>query len=341
MKAAAAGQPGQVLLVDFPEPAPGEKDFILEPTACGICATDVKLVTKGAKEIRFALGHELAGKIVHAPENPKWKVGQRVVVAPYLSCNQCFFCKHGQPTLCPHLYDVSILPGGLAERVLVPAELAQRGMFPIPQKLSDELASLAEPLGCAIKGVEDSSLQKGDSLLVIGDGPMGQLAAAAGRALGAKTVIVAGNLAHRLAVAKLHYADRVVDITCEDLAKAVADCTDRRGVDVVLATVSSGEALVSGIASVRSGGWVNAFAGVPEGTRIELDVRRLHYQQYHLTGSSGVAPEHMAKALDLLQSKEVDYSKIISERFSFTHTGEAVAYVENRVGLKAVVTFLE
>ncbi len=294
---------------------------------------------KGAKDTRFALGHELVGSVIKASVSQEWKEGQRVAVAPYLPCGQCFYCTHGQAALCTHLYEVSISPGGLVERVLVPAELARRGMFALPDELSFELAALAEPLGCALKGLEDVQFQPGASLLVIGDGPMGQLVAAAARSLGAGLVIVAGMLEHRLQVARDCFANVVVDVTKEHLQNVVADCTDKRGADFVLVTVSSGDALADGIAAVRPGGTVNAFAGVPEGTHIELDVRKLHYRQYRLTGSSGVAPDHMKKALELLEAQKVDFTKIISAYFPFPRVAEAVTYVENRLGLKAIVTF--
>ncbi len=339
MKGAAAGQPGQVVFVDYPEPAAQEQDVILSASACGVCATDVKMVQKGAKDTRFALGHELAGKVIKASSSLAWKMGQRVAVVPYLPCDQCYYCQHGQPALCTHLYELSIMPGGMAERVLVPAELARRGMFALPDGLNDELAALAEPLGCVIKGLEDVHLQLGDTLVVIGDGPMGQLTAAAGKALGCRTVIMAGMTEHRLKAADGLFADRVVDIRKENLLEVVGECTEKRGADVVLTTVSSAETMTVGIGLVRPGGWVNAFAGVPDGMHIELDVRKLHYQQYHLTGSSGLAPHNMKKALELLQSRTVDFSRVISARFPFPQVAEAVAYMEKQVGLKAMVTF--
>jgi L-iditol 2-dehydrogenase len=168
---------------------------------------------------------------------------------------------------------------------------------------------------------------------------MGQLAAAAGKALGCSVVIMAGMTEHRLKAAQGLFADRTVDISKENLKDAVGECTEKRGADVVLVTVSSGETLLDGIGLVRPGGWVNAFAGVPEGTFIELDARKLHYQQLHLTGSSGLAPNNMEEALELLISPTVDFSRVISAHFLFPQVAEAVAYMEKRVGLKAIVTF--
>ncbi len=338
MKAAVPIDPGRVIIVDFPDLQAGEQDVIVETVACGICATDVKLVRKGAKENKYALGHEMVGRIIRAPEPGKWKVGQQVVIAPYLPCGKCYYCQQGQSTLCTSLYEVFPQPGGLAEQILVPPELALRGIFPVPAGMSAEVAALAEPLGCVLKGLEDSHLKPGDILLVIGDGPMGQLAAAAGKALGAGQVIVAGMTDHRLASAR-NYADLVVDVRRENLAQAVAEATEKRGADVVMVAVSSAEALVTGIANVRPGGTVNSFAGVPEGTSIDLDVRKVHYQQYYLTGSFGTGPEQMTRALDLMQTSGVDFSKVITASFPFSQVGEAVSYVDRQLGLKAMVTF--
>ncbi|MDD5367919.1 MAG: alcohol dehydrogenase catalytic domain-containing protein [Anaerolineaceae bacterium] len=339
MKGAAAGNPGQVIIADYPEPVAGDQDLIVETLACGICSTDLKLVQKGAKDTRYALGHELVGKIVQAPQNSQWKVGQHVAVAPYLPCGSCYFCRREQYTLCTKLFEISYAPGGLAERILVPAEMAERGMILVPQGLSDELAALAEPLGCALKGLEDSHLQPGDALLVIGDGPMGQLVAAAGKAMGAGLVIMAGMTAHRLATARKNYADLAIDVSQDDLHQAVWQATGQRGADVVMVAVSSGEALETGIGCVRPGGEVNMFAGVPEGTQMQLDVRKVHYQQYHLTGSFGTSPIHMRKAFEMLQAEKVDFSPILSARFPFTDVADAVHYMQNYEGLKAMVTF--
>lgn len=339
MKGAAAGKPEEVIFVDYPTPEAGEDDLLLAPTACGVCATDVKQVQKGALDTRFALGHEVVGKITKASQSQEWKIGQRVAVAPYLPCGNCFYCKRDQEALCSHLYEISISPGGMAEEVLIPGELGRRGTFALPDDLADEAAVLAEPLGCVLKGLEDSHFYAGGSLLVIGDGPMGQLASATGRALGAERVIMAGMTEHRLQLAMKYFDVTGVDITKVELINEVMRQTEDRGADCVVVTVSSGEAVADGISCVRPGGTVNAFAGVPDGTEIPLDVRKLHYRQYHLTGSSGVTPKHIKMALELLCNADVDFSKVVTATFPFDRAGDAVAYVANRIGLKAMVTF--
>ena len=179
----------------------------------------------------------------------------------------------------------------------------------------------------------------GDSVLVVGDGSMGLMNAAVAGAHGARPVIVAGMTPHRLVVAREHYADAVVDVSDEDLHQRVADLTEGRGADVVIVAVSSAEAVESGLTALRPGGVLNAFAGVPQGTTVTLDLRQVHYQQIHLTGSFGVGPEHVEQALRLLSGGQIDAQPLITGLFPFERTAEAVGHVSDQVGLKAVVVF--
>ena len=340
VKAVVAGSPGQIEWIGVGEPTVEPGGVLLRPLACGICSTDVKLVRAGyGGGPRYALGHELVGEVVAVGEGAKWRIGDRVAAAPYIPCGDCYYCRHGQPTLCPHLFENSLDPGGLAERVGVPKALAERGLFPLPSNLSVEIAALAEPIGCCVQAVEACHVTAGDSVLVVGDGPMGLMNAAVAQDYDARPVIVAGMTPHRLAVAQEHYADTVVNVNDEDLRQRVADLTEGQGADVVIAAVSSADAIESGLTALRPGGVLNAFAGVPQGTTVTLDLRQLHYQQIHLTGSFGVGPEHVEQALRLLSGGQIDAQPLITSIFPFERTVEAVAHVADQVGLKAVVVF--
>ena len=340
MKAVVAGSPGQIEWIEIDEPAVEPGGVLLRPLACGICSTDVKLVRAGYDGgPRYALGHELVGEIVAVGGVARWQVGDRVAAAPYVPCGNCYFCCHGQPTLCPHLFENSLNPGGLAERVAVPGMLARRGLFPLPSHLSVDIAALAEPIGCCVQAVDACHVAAGDSVLVVGDGSMGLMNAAVAQTLGARPIIVAGMTQHRLAVAQEHYADAVVNVNDEDLRQRVANLTKGRGADVVIVAVSSAEAVESGLAALRPGGVLNAFAGVPQGTTVTLDLRQVHYQQIHITGSFGVGPGHVEQALRLLSSGQIDAQPFITGVFPFERSAEAVAHVADQVGLKAVVVF--
>lgn len=340
MKAVVAGSPGQIELIELDEPTIEPGGVLLRSLACGVCSTDVKLVRAGyGGGPRYALGHELVGEVVAVGEGTKWQIGDRVAAAPYVPCGDCYYCQHNQPTLCLHLFENSLNPGGLAERVGAPKALAERGLFSLPSDLSVETAALAEPIGCCVQAVEACRVTAGDSVLVVGDGPMGLMNAAVAGAYGAEPVIVAGMTPHRLAVAQERYADAIVNVAEDDLHQRVADLTDDRGADVVIAAVSSAEAIESGLTALRPGGVLNAFAGVPQGTTITLDLRQLHYQQIHLTGSFGVGPEHVKQAVRLLSEGQVDARPLITGVFPFERVAEAVAHAAQQAGLKAVVVF--
>jgi len=342
VRALAAGQPGQVEWIELEEPVAGPGEVILRPLACSICTTDVKLVRAGYTDgPRYALGHELVGEVVTVGEGARWRVGDRVVAAPYVPCGACYYCLRDQPTLCPHLFENGLTPGALAERVRIPRPLAERGLFPVPDGVPNEVAALSEPLGCCVQGVDACRVTAGDAVLVIGDGPMGLLCAAVVRAYGAQPVIVAGLTPPRLAVAEAHYADVVINPAEENLQAVIADLTGGRGADAVLVAVSSAEAVQSGLDALRPGGVLNAFAGVPEGTTVPLDLRQLHYQQLVLTGTFGVGPAHVARALQMLSSGQVDAGPLITARFPFARAADALDYAARRVGLKAVVLFGE
>ena len=340
MKAAAAGKPDQVEWIDLGVPQLGPGDVMLRPLACGICSTDLKQVHGGySGGPRYALGHELVAEVVEVGDNARWQPGDQVVAVPYLPCGACYYCLHGDFTLCSHLFENSLTPGGLAERVHAPRQLAERGLFPLPAGVPLAHAALAEPIGCSVQGVEACRVSAGDTVLVVGDGPMGVLCAAVARAYGASPVMVSGMTPERLALAADHFADVVVDANQQDLTAAVKELTDGRGADAVLVAVSSAEALTAGLAALRPGGVLNAFAGVPHGTTVPLDLRQLHYQQIHLTGSFGVAPYHVVQALNLMESGLIDVAPMVTATFSFAETEQAVAYAAQRTGLKAVVTF--
>ncbi len=340
MRGVTVGLPGEAKWEEFPEPELGPGEVLLRPIACGICATDVKLVARGQEgKYAGALGHEIVGRVLAADESSGWQVGSRVVAAPYVPCGICYYCRHRQPTLCTHLFETYPVPGGLAELVRLPRRLVERGLFAVPPVVLDEAAALTEPIGCAIHCVQACQVEAGTSVLVVGDGPMGLLCALVARAYGANPVIIAGLTPHRLDFARGHVSDQVLNVEQVDIRGSVLEVTEGRGADVVVVAVSDGRAAECGLGALRPGGTLNVFAGVPHGTRLALDLRRIHYQELHLTGSFGVGPEHMAEALHLMQTGILDATPLITGRFAFENAPEALAYAARRDGLKALVEF--
>lgn len=339
MRAVKAGEPGHAAWTsqDIPQLGPG--DLLVTPLACSICTSDIKMVRRGHDSPNpYALGHELVARVVQS-DRPDRPVGQRVVVAPYLPCGQCYHCLQDQPTLCEHLFEISPEPGGLAEWVRIPAPMAEGGLVPVPESVRSDVAALTEPLACCVQAVEACHVSHGDVVLVVGDGPMGLLNAAAARAYGAGLVVVAGMTPSRLELAGRFYADRVLDVRIQDLAGEVKALTSGRGADAVMVAVSAADAAENGLSALRRGGQFNMFAGTAEGTQMPLDLRRLHYDELTLTGSFGAAPSHLKRALDLIVSGQVDLSPLITGRYSFDMALDALDHMATQAGMKAVVLF--
>ncbi len=173
------------------------------------------------------------------------------------------------------------------------------------------LGTLVEPTACAIHGLESLGLKRGESLLVIGDGPMGLIQAILAREIGASPIVVAGMTPTRLALAA-RYADCVVNVAKTKLQDEIKTLTNGAGMDKVMVSVGQAQVAEDAVSLVRRGGIVNFFAGLPSGSRISLDPNRIHYDQITLTGTVGFAPSHFARALESLTRNAADFRNLIT-----------------------------
>jgi L-iditol 2-dehydrogenase len=331
--------PQQIEIAEMPRPEIAEGEVLVQTRACGICATDVKTFMRGHPLIQpgAILGHEMSGVIAESRATD-WRVGERVVVAPYVSCGQCEFCRRAQFTLCKNLWNASVEPGGLSEFIRVPRLLVQTGMARVPDSLDLETATLAEPLACCYHGLEMLNLARGDSLLIVGDGPMGLMQASIARALGASPIMLGGMTPERLAIGA-RYADCAVNVSNESLPDAVKRLSNGAGMDKVIVSVGSPEVAEQALAFVKRGGAINLFAGLPRGSQITLDPNRIHYDEIALLGSFGFAPGHFLRAVEALARGELDVRALITRTVTLAETASAFADSAAYRGVKTVVRF--
>jgi len=330
--------PGNIKVEESPTPSVGSGEVLVAVETCGVCATDVKTFLRGHPKIQpgSGLGHEVSGVIVEAPPSSRWKLGTRVTVAPYVPCGKCEQCRRGRFSLCPHLFDELLDPGGFSEFVRVPPRLAERGMIALPDGVPFEASSFAEPVACCLHAFASIDVKPGDSLLVIGDGVMGLLQAEIGRVLGARPVMLSGMMPERLAKAR-EIADVVVDVRSEDVGEVVQSETKGEGADKVLVSVADTKAAHSAIGMVRKGGAVNLFAGMPSGSTLALDMNRIHYDEIMLTGSFGFGPEDFRSAIDLIASGKLNVTRLITSSIPLSHTIGALEKLARQEGLKTIV----
>jgi L-iditol 2-dehydrogenase len=336
MKAFRYYGPGEAGIEDMPEPEIGPGEILVNIKACGICGTDIKTFKKGHAKIPpgAVLGHEMVGEIV-ASETAVFSVGQRVVVAPYAPCLNCPTCQRGHYSLCDNLFAAFPDPGGFAEMLRVPRRIVEQAVIPIPEHLDNATATLTEPLACCLHGLHAIDVQAGDSLLIIGDGPMGLLQALLGREMGASSIILSGVTPQRLQFAR-GLADVVIDAAATDLSAAVQQAFPD-GVDKIMVSVANARLAETAVSLICKGGAINLFAGMPRHTIMPLDMSRLHYDEIKLTGTFGFGPGDFHEALAFLASSKLDVSGFITSYAALADVKEALIAAGRYEGIKTVI----
>jgi L-iditol 2-dehydrogenase len=341
MKAAVYYGPRDVKVEEVTVPEIGERELLVKVHACGVCGTDVKTVLIGHPLIKppTVLGHEIAGEIVKIGKNvTDHQIGERVIVAPYAPDNICYYCLHGQYTLCTGLYDERPTPGGFAECVRVPPNIAKKGTLKIPQDVSYEEAALTEPLACCLHGIERCNVSVGDQVAIVGDGPIGLMHLQLARAKGAGKIVLTGQLDERLRLASELGADVTVNETREDPTTRVVSEMEERGADIVIVAMGSIKAAEQGLKLARKGGIVNLFGGFPGQSELRLDPNIIHYSEVTVTGTFGFSHITFARALQLISTRKVNVKRLITHRFKLNEILKAIDVSADRKGLKAVVT---
>jgi len=344
MKAAIYQEIGKMTVEDIVKPQIQPGTVIIKVKACAICGGDLRTFRHGHAAIKppIVLGHEIAGEIVEvASDVTTYSVGERVIVAPGIGCGTCSYCSSGWQNMCytrktiAHHYN-----GGFAEYVLVPAGAVRVGNINrIPNEVTYLEASLAEPLACVLNAQEVMNISLGDSVAVIGAGPIGIMHAEAARARGAGKVFLINRSPKRLKEAESFGFDGYIDLSSSDGVKAVMDLTNGLGANVVIVTAGTPEAQVLGINMASKMGKVCFFAGLPKDQpMIMMDVNYVHYRQIAIYGAFSSAPRHNALALELIRSGKVSAKRILTHLVTLDKICEGMDLVTNRAGLRVSVT---
>ncbi len=294
----------QVRMEQVPVPIIGAGDILVRVRTALTCGTDVKVFRRGyhARMIvpPAVFGHEFAGDVHAVGESvTRFQPGQRVVAANSAPCLECFYCRRGKVNLCE---DLQFNNGAYAEYIRVPARIVERNTYEIAPHLGYGDAALAEPLACVVKGLDDTGLIPGDTVAVIGIGPIGSMFVRLAKLRGARVIAVGrrrAKLEHTLALG----ADRVVATEeALDPVAAVRELTGGHGADIVIEAVGQPQTWNWSVEMLRRGGVVNFFGGPPSGTRVELDTNLLHYSEITCKASFHHTPKAFRDALDIIES---------------------------------------
>jgi len=312
-----------IKIQDVPKPEISSDEVLVEMKACGVCGSDLMewyLRTRAP----LVLGHEPAGVVVEAGENVKdFKVGDRVFAHHHVADLTCYYCKHGDYTLCSQFAQTHLEPGGFAEYFKVPAPNLQLDTLKLPDSLSFEEATLIEPVGCCIRAQNKAGVQKGDIVAVVGAGPSGIIHAMLAKITGAGQVLVADLVEYRLKIARRLGADATVNGQNEDSVERVKQATENRGADIVIVTAPSAGAVEDSVQMVRKGGRILLFAPTQPDQYARMSPHRLFFSEITVVPSYSVSHIETRKALQLISSGVFKAKELITHRFSLSQTQEA------------------
>ncbi len=317
MNAAVLYGKEDVRIERVPIPAAGKGEIVIRVHAALTCGTDLKVFRRGYHAKMIAppalFGHELAGVVHEAGAGVRgFKPGMRVVALNSAPCGVCFWCVRKQENLCE---DLLFNNGAYAEYIRIPARIVAKNTLIVPESLPLEHAALTEPLACVVRGLEETGAKRGDTVVVIGAGPIGLMFMHVAQLSGMKVIAVVKR-DEQIASATTFGAKHIVQTseTVDAVMEVRALTPDHRGVDVAIEAVATPLTWQWAVDMVRRGGTVNFFGGCAAGTKVEIDTNRLHYNDITLKASFHHTPAACRKAFDLLASGRFKCSEYITGR---------------------------
>jgi L-iditol 2-dehydrogenase len=318
-----------------PIPRVEDGEVLIKVQVALTCGTDVKVYRRGYHARMIVppalFGHELAGVIDEVgPSVRNFKKGMRVVALNSAPCGRCFYCSKHQENLCEELLFNN---GAYAEYIRVPKRIVQANMLSIPDYVSYQDAAMVEPLACVLRGLHETGVEIGDTVAVIGGGPIGLMFVQVAHAIGCNVIAVVKRDS-QVAAARRKGAHDVVQITqVADPVEAVrAISPSKRGPDVVIEAVGRPEAWEWAVNMVRKGGTVNFFGGCAHGTKVQLDTNRLHYSEITLKATFHHTPETVRRAFALIAEKKVKGSDYITGEAPLSRLHDVLRHMLNRNG---------
>lgn len=333
MQAAVLYGKEDVRLESVPVPAIGPGEMLVRVRTALTCGTDVKVFRRGyhAKMIRppALFGHEMAGDVVAVGEGVfHFRKGQRIVAANSAPCDHCYFCRHGQQNLCQ---DLLFNNGAYAEYIRLPARIVQKNTYVIPESLEYKDAALVEPLACAVRGLDESNLHPGDTIAVMGLGPIGLMFVRLAKyAYGANVIAIARRIEQVDRAKRLGADEGILIGDRQDLLTELKRHTGGRGADVVIEAIGQPESWELATQLVRKGGTINFFGGCPSGTKVGLDTGLLHYSEITCKASFHHTPTHIRRSLEFLAQGKVNASFLVNHEEPLSQLPQVLSDLAHR-----------
>jgi L-iditol 2-dehydrogenase len=342
MKAGVLLSVNDVSYTTIADPELAAGDMLLKVKAATVCGTDIRILRgKKTSGIRYpsVLGHEFAGVVVNTGGHAQFAVGQAVCVCPQFSCGHCEYCIRGAENLCRNMTAMGYeIDGAFAEYVRIPASGVKSGnVFAMPKGLSFAEAALAEPLACVMNGQERVDVKMGDTVAILGAGPIGILHVKLARLSGARLIIVSEVNPLRREAALKAGADFTIDPSTEDLFACIKAATGGLGVDVAIVAIGVPILANDAIRLVCHRGRVSLFAGFTNGVKAELDVNAIHYNELIVTGAFGLTRLTFERSLKMIASGQLEMKSLLTHHFGLPDIKLALETAEQGGAIKVAV----
>lgn len=343
MKAGVLNRVDELVFTEVETPRIAADEILVRVKAASICGTDLRIYHgKKTKGVRYPsiIGHEFAGEVVTVGiDVTTFSVGDHVAVDPVLPCGGCHYCLNGMENVCQNRVAIGYeYDGCFAEFVRIPAAFIIRGNIQkLPEHMPFTSGALAEPLSCVINGQRKLDITVGDTVVIMGAGPIGIMHMMVAKASGASTVIVSEpNEMRRNTVADFG-ADVTVDPLNESLKDVVLSHTDGLGADVVILAIGNPRIVNDAFAIAKKGARISMFAGFTAGEMPPVDVNLIHYNELLVVGASALQRRDMKTAVSLIASGAVDVAKLVTDTFPLEAIVEAFTKAESGDAIKVVL----
>lgn len=341
MRTAVLVEPGRFVIEERPVPRPGREEVLIKISRVGICGTDMHIFNgKYALEsLPLVLGHEFAGTIAKMGADAiGLETGQRVVVDMNIGCNSCYWCRRNEILNCPDMSQIGInVDGAFSEYIVVPSKL----VIPALTNISFSTLCLTEPLACVVRAARKASVTFGQSVVVLGAGPIGNLHVQLLRVIGAAPIIVFDISEDRVLLAQKYGADFGAT-NPELLESMVMEATDGRGVDLAIESVGIPSLYATALKLIRKGGHIAAFGLTEENETLPLNILTTVLQENSVKGSVAGMGQNMHDALTLLSHGRINPEPFLGSVFPLSDIQEAFdSHVERRLDLKTQISMTD
>ena len=343
MIAAVLEELGKFAVKPVPTPVPDDDSILVKVRACAVCGSDLRIYRSGNSRVKMPqiLGHEMAGEVVQVGKNvTKFSVGDKVAIGADVPCGKCAACEAGIGNNCQTNYAMGYqYAGGFAEYVLLNRMVVDFGpVHKIPDDAVFAEYALAEPLGCVLNALERSPIHIGDTVVVIGCGPIGCMMMPVMKKMGAARIIGVERSPLRQTVALENGADVIVDPNEGDIVEAVLALTNNEGADVVFTATPVPEMQECAIRMAKNRARINFFGGLPaNNSKVSLDTNIIHYKELAISGAHGSLPRHHGQAVELIRSGVINVKPFITIHYPLEEIESAFEAATARQCMRVVV----